>query len=90
MIGGDGSAVRLIAGEGFDYALAQGEQVEIVLSGQDFAYAPVAEGADAGTAYILLDGKAVGKVTLIYGETVEQKKEEKKSIWTKWFGGTEK
>lgn len=56
ILGGAGK-VRLVAGEDFSFALAQGEQPQIVIGGQNFAYAPVAQGAEAGTAYVLLSGK---------------------------------
>ncbi len=78
--GGEGKA-RILATEDFSYALAQGERPQIVLGGQDFAYAPVTEGADAGTAYVLLSGKIIGRVPTVYGETVEQIVSEKKPFW---------
>ena len=82
--GGQGT-VRLLAGEDFSYALTPEEAPQIVLTGQEFVYAPVAQGADAGTACVLLSGKIIGRVPLVYGETVEQTVPEKKSFW-KWFG----
>ena len=85
ILGGAGK-VRLVAGENFSFALAQGEQPQIVIGGQNFAYAPVAQGAEAGTAYVLLAGKIVGRVPLVYGETVEQLPPEKKSPWQRLFG----
>ena len=85
ILGGAGK-VRLVAGEDFSFALAQGEQPQIVIGGQNFAYAPVAQGAEAGTAYVLLAGKIVGRVPLVYGETVEQLPPEKKSPWQRLFG----
>lgn len=85
ILGGAGK-VRLVAGEDFSFALAQGEQPQIVIGGQNFAYAPVAQGAEAGTAYVLLSGKIVGRVPLVYGETVEQLPPEKKSPWQRLFG----
>lgn len=85
ILGGAGE-VRLVAGEDFSFALAQGEQPQIVIGGQNFAYAPVAQGAEAGTAYVLLAGKIVGRVPLVYGETVEQLPPEKKSPWQRLFG----
>jgi len=80
--------VSLIADGSFQFPLAAEELPEIVISGPEFAFAPVVQGADAGWAYVCLDGKAVGKVPLIYGETVEMKQpEKKKHFWEKWFGG---
>lgn len=85
--GGEG-VVPILAAADFDYLLAEGEKVEIVLSGTGFAYAPVAEGADAGFAHVTVDGKAVGKFPVVYGETVERiQEEEKKGFLKKLFGG---
>ena len=85
ILGGGGNA-RLIAGEDFSFALAEGEQPQIVIPGQNFAYAPVAQGADAGKAYVLLSGKIIGSVPLLYGETVEQVVPEEKPFWKRLFG----
>jgi len=85
VLGGDGGEVHLVTQEEFSYALAQGEKTQVVPAGQEFVYAPVAEGGDAGYAYVMVDGKPVGKIPLVYGETVEQTIEEEKTIWEKWF-----
>ena len=69
--GGQTGVVELIADEDFSYAMSAEEKVEICISGAGFVYAPVAEGQDAGYAYICVDGKTVGKVALRYGRTVE-------------------
>ena len=88
IVSGEADRVQLLAAESFSYALAAEEQTKIVISGPAFAYAPVVQGAEAGYAYILIDGETVGKVPLVYGQTVEQiKMEEKKHFWEKWFGG---
>lgn len=85
--GGEG-VVPILAAADFDYPLAEGENVEIVLPGTGFVYAPVAEGADAGFAHVTVDGKAVGKFPVVYGETVERiQEEEKKGFLKKLFGG---
>ena len=85
--GGQSGVVELIAAEGFSYALTPEERLKIVISGQDFVYAPVVKGQQAGFAYLLLGEKTVGKVPLIYGETIEQETPPKKSIWERLFGG---
>ena len=59
----------------------------MVIPGPGFVYAPVAEGADAGVVHICIGGKSVGKVPLIYGETVEMVREEQKSLWKRLIGG---
>ena len=74
--GGQGSQVELLADQDFDYALAEGENPQLMLLGPGFVYVPAVEGADAGIAYVLLEGKAVGKVPVVYGRTIEQAPEE--------------
>jgi D-alanyl-D-alanine carboxypeptidase len=83
--GGQSSCAQLIAAENFDYALSSAERVEIRLIGPGFVYAPVARGAEAGFAHLCVDGKDVGKLPLIYGETVEQTPEEEKGFLEKLF-----
>ena len=91
VLGGDGDLVHLVAAEGFEYALSQGEEPKIVLPPQEFAYAPVVQGSEAGWAYVVLGEEPVGKVPLEYGETVERYREpeEEKSILQRLFGGRE-
>lgn len=72
LAGGQEASVDLIAAEDFSYSLAQGERVTISLPEAGFAYAPVAEGQEAGFAHILVDGNAVAKVPLVYGATIER------------------
>ena len=57
----------------------------LVLPGPGFVYAPAVEGADAGFAYVLIGGNAIGKVPVVYGATVEQMKEEEKPFWKRIF-----
>ena len=87
--GGESGCVELIAAEDFSYPLAQDEQPQIVLQEPGFVYAPVVQGQDAGYAYICIGDAAVGKVTLTYGETIEQAKVQRRSLWEKLFGGNE-
>lgn len=82
VLGGEGARVSVLADGDFDYALAEEEKTVLALPGPGFVYAPAVEGADAGEVYVLLNGKAVGKVPVVYGQTVEQEKEpEKKRFW---------
>ncbi len=74
--GGEGNRVTVLAVENFDYALAEGENPQLMLPGPGFVYAPAVEGADAGFAYVLLEGKVIGKVPVVYGQTIEQTPEE--------------
>ena len=69
--GGTSEKVAVLAAENFTYSVSKEEQPQLLLPGSGFIYAPVAEGADAGFAYVLLSGKAVGKIPVVYGETSE-------------------
>ena len=79
VIGGENTRVELLAAEDFSYALAPEEQPVLAVPGPGFVYAPAVEGADAGLAYVLIEGKAVGRIPLVFGQTVEQVKEEEDS-----------
>lgn len=90
VVGGESETVQLVAAEDFVFALTAQEQPQILLSGAEFAYAPVVQGGDAGFAYVLLDGNAIGKVPVVYAETVEQiKLQEKKPFWKRLLGGAQ-
>lgn len=78
LAGGTAERVAVLAAENFSYSVSGGEQPQLLLPGNGFVYAPVAEGADAGSAYILLSGKAVGKIPVVYGETSEMLQPEPK------------
>ncbi len=85
---GEALQVQLLAAEGFSFPLAQGEQPSLLLSGPGFTYAPVVQGEAAGYAYICVGQDTVGKVPLVYSQTVEQQKPEKKRhFFDGWFGG---
>ena len=86
VISGQQASVQLLSAMDFNYSLAAGETPQIVLSQQDFVYAPVVEGENAGYAHICINGKTVGKVPLVYGETVETEIIEKPSVWDRLFG----
>jgi len=84
--GGQEGFVKILAGEDFDYALSDGEVPEVKLSGPGFVYAPVVAGSDAGVAHICVGEKALGKLSLVYGETVEKTAQEQ-SFWERLFKG---
>ena len=84
---GEEPQVGLLAADSFVFALTAEEAPEIRIVAGDFAYAPVAEGADAGVAYVMLGDQVVGRVRLVYESTVELKAEPKKSFWQRIFGG---
>jgi hypothetical protein len=85
--GGLSGNVQLLAAVDFAYALAPEEQVTFVAPGAGFVYAPVARGADAGFIYICVNGKAVGKVPVTYGETIELQSQQERSFWARLIGG---
>ena len=84
--GGQSLQVQLLAAASFDYPVAEQETAEIKLAGPGFAYAPVAAGAEAGVAHICLNGKAVGSVPMVFGETVEQEIQKEKGFLEKLLG----
>ena len=83
VLSGRQETVSRLAEEDFFYSLAPEEVPQLMVPGTGFVYAPAVEGADAGWAYVLVEGKAVGKVPLVYGQTVEQTQVEQKSFWEK-------
>lgn len=78
--------VSLLSAVSFSYAVAENEKIKICRQNTPFVYAPVALGQNAGYAYILVDGNVVGKIPVVYGETLEQMPVEKKSFWKRLFG----
>ncbi len=86
VLGGETRTVELRAASDFSFALAQEEKPYTLTAGPGFVYAPVAEGGDAGQAYVLIGTRAVGTVPLVYGQTIEQKPEEEKSFLQKLLG----
>lgn len=87
VVGGENETVQLVAAEDFSFALTAQEQPKIVLSGAEFDYAPVVQGGEAGFAYVLLEENVIGKVPVVYGQTVEQMQPEKKPFWKRLLGG---
>ena len=87
IIGGDDSQAELLAAEDFSYPLAAGETVTYAHAGTGFVYAPVVEGAEAGDIWVLVDGKAVKKIPVRYGATIEREPEEEPSFWARIFRG---
>ena len=85
VLGGVEKQVAVEAAESFLYPMADGEKVTLELSEAGFVYAPVAEGEDAGTAHILIDGNPVGKIGIVYQMTIEQPQETQKSFLRRIF-----
>jgi len=86
VVGGENKTVSVHAAQHYVYPLAQEEQARFVIPGYGFVYAPVVEGADAGFAYLLIGDKAVGKVPLVYGKTIEQEEQEPEGFWERFAG----
>ena len=85
---GGGKQVELLAGEHFVYPIAPEEYPQVIAGGCDFVYAPVTQGAQAGWGYVMIGGKAVGRISLVYGQTVEQEVPQRKGLFSKLFGGS--
>lgn len=84
VLGGEKNCVKVEAAEHFVYAIAPEERPQLVLPKPGFVYAPVTAGGDAGFAYVMIEGKAVGRVPVVYGETVEMTQTKKQSIWDRF------
>lgn len=84
--GGQASSVQLLAAENFSFAMTEHEEATVALSGPGFIYAPVSQGQAAGYAYICIEDEIVGKIPLVYGQTVEQTVPKKKSFRDRWKG----
>ena len=87
VFGGEVEYVSVLAADDFSLSISEQEQPYVLLGAPDFSYAPVVEGQAAGTAYICIGDQAVGQVPLIYETTVEQFTPQRKSFWSRWFGG---
>ena len=87
ILGGDGTSVPLVAAEEFSYALAKGEEPEIVLSPQSFSYAPVRMGGKEGCAYVVLEGTVIGQIPLVWGSSLDEKQEKERTWIARLFGG---
>lgn len=87
--GGKEKSVELITTEAFSFPLSNDEEPSIHLPSLGFVYAPIAEGQNAGFAQILLNDRIIGKVALIYGNTVEQIPQEKKKLLERIIGGND-
>ena len=84
--GGDEVRVSLIAAEDLRCTLADWEIPTVALQDFGVVYAPVSEGETAGVAYVLVDNVVIGKVSVLFGQTVEQVKTEQIPFWKKLFG----
>lgn len=86
VFGGEKASVDVVATQDVSLLLAQGETVTIRFS-EKMVYAPVVEGAQAGVAYVCVDGVCVTRVALTFAQTVEQERQTpKRHFWQRWFG----
>lgn len=86
VIGGETSSVDLVAGDDFSYPLRSGENTTLRLLSKGFVYAPISEGDFAGYAYLCLGDVTIGKVPLVYGESVKVPQTPKRSFFSRLFG----
>ncbi len=68
--GGMTSSVSLVAADGFAWPLADGERLETELRLDGALTAPIQAGTAVGEAVFTLNGREVGRVALLCGETV--------------------
>ncbi len=86
VLSGERETVDLVAAEDFSFSLTEQESPVVLFSGPDFVYAPVVQGKSAGYAYVCIGEEVIGKVELLYADTVEiQKQSPKKHFWDGWF-----
>ena len=85
VVGGGTKRVRLLSGGDFSYPLAENETIETVLHAPGFVYAPVLPG-QAGRLEILVSGRRVGEVPVLYEEAV-QALTPKRGLLERIFGG---
>ena len=85
--GGGNRLVELVAAEDFYYSVTDDEDAYVVCNKPDFRYAPVAKGQCAGYGYVCIGDSVVGKVPVVYADTVEQEETHKISFWDRLFGG---
>lgn len=83
VFGGCTGRVNVLAAQSFSYALADNEKPYVILGGQTLAYAPVKAGEDAGFAYVCIGETTVGKIPVVYEESVDQEAPVKKGFWKK-------
>ena len=87
IMGADENVVELVAASDCICTVADWEKTKIVMQEFGAVYAPVVKGQTAGMAFVDVDGVIVGEVRLLYGRTIEQEREEKKSFLKRLFRG---
>ena len=85
--GGESGSVQLLATESLSYPLTDGEEPQIYLPSPGFVYAPIAQNQQAGYAQIYLGDTWIGRIPIMYGQTIEQKMQQKPGFWKRLLGG---
>ena len=70
VIGGVKQEAPAAASAGFSYPVAAGEELRVCHVLPKFVYAPVMAGAQAGMAIVYLNEKEIGRVPLVWRDTV--------------------
>lgn len=84
--GGLDGCVELLSAESFSYAIAETETVTFEFRDVGFVYAPTVAGKSAGFIFAMVDGKTIGRIPVVYGNTIEQQSNKKLSIWQRLLG----
>ena len=87
VIGGTAPEVRLLAGEDFVFPLAEDEEIRLLLPERTFCFAPVRKMDPAGQAAVYLGEAEIGRIPVVFGDSVGQKKEKPAPLWRRIFGG---
>lgn len=85
VLGGENDTVELWAAEDFCYAVSDDEAPYVIPGKPEFAFAPVVAGQNAGYAYVCIGDKTIGKISMVYGQTVEQPRTVQKSWWIRFL-----
>lgn len=85
--GGTAGQAELMAAQDFSFAMREDENWSIRLPEPGFVYAPVVQGQNAGYAHVYVDGIPVGKIPLVFGQTVERECAPRIPWWKKLFAG---
>jgi D-alanyl-D-alanine carboxypeptidase len=86
VLSGDRIEVHAVAQTTFTYSLLQDETPELRLHLPRMLFAPVTGGAAAGSADVMLNGRVLGTVPLIWAESVFETPTEHRMIWQRILG----
>ena len=86
VVSGVEETVGLVTDGEFSYPLAQDEMVEFVVCAPKFCFAPVTRTQPAGWVKILVGGKPVGEVQLVWEDSVLESQQEHIGFLERLFG----